>query len=121
VEAQQDLGSDPVATFPGRTVTLGVSAAQAAYLRTLLYEDLQQWAEALAEHAHSAAEIGGVCGIDARDTYRRLATAALLDVVGWDTADDGTDLRWLEAESRRRLDRVRRGGVEWTRPRSTRS
>ena len=32
-----------VAQFPGRTVTLEMSAAQLSFIRALLFEDLQEW------------------------------------------------------------------------------
>lgn len=90
--------------FPGATVTLHLSAAQVAYLRNLLFEDLKEWADALSEQAHAAYESPGRChGIDARGTYRRNVTPGLLDVIGWDSHGDVEAVRWLEQEARERL------------------
>ena len=97
------------AAFPGRTVTLNLSAAQVAYVRVLLFEDLQRWAEALAEHAHAAAEQGAchsISGEDARDTFRGNVTSGMLDVFGWGVRGDVEALRWLEKQARERLGEV---------------
>jgi hypothetical protein len=96
--------TDSAEDVPGRTVTLQLSAAKVAYLRALLFEDLQEWAEALAEHAHGAHESGGpVHGIDARDTFRRCVIPELLDDLGWDTNGNVDRICWLERQTRERL------------------
>ena|SRR5215217_447094 len=96
-------GADPAESFPGRTITLELSAAHVAYLRQLLFEDLQEWAEAVGEKAHGAAECGGIAGEETRDTYRRLVSGEILDVIGWSTRGDLGAMRWLEAEARQRM------------------
>src|SRR3954451_16181914 len=86
------------ATSPGRTIELHLSAAQVAYLRELLFEDLTHWPEALAEQAHGAYEKGAchpVESIDAMNTFGRNVTTDLLDVIGWDVTGDGDAIRWL--------------------------
>ncbi len=92
-----------ITDFPGEIATLDLSVAQLAYLRFLLLEDLKGWAEALAEQAERASQSGGVDGEDARDTFRRLVTTDLLDLIGWDTRDDAERVRWLERKARERF------------------
>jgi len=99
----QPNGAENISAFPGRTVTIKLSAAQVAYVRTLLLEDLAEWAEALAGHARAAAEKGAyhpMSGIDARDTLRRNVIGGMLDVVGWDPTGDLDALRWLDGQAR---------------------
>jgi len=97
---------DAVQTFPGRTITLELSAAQVAYFRYLLFRDLHEEAEALVQHAHGAHENGGpVHGDDARDTFRGLlgVTAGLLDLIGWETDEDVDGINWLAQQARERM------------------
>lgn len=96
--------TDSAEDFPGRTVTLHLSAAKVSYLRALLFEDLHEWADALAEQCHGAHESGGpIHGIDARGTFRRCVIAELLDDIGWDTTGDVERTIWWEQQTRDRL------------------
>jgi hypothetical protein len=91
--------------YPGRTIKLDLSAAQVAYLRYLLFRDLQEEAGHIAEHAHSAHESGKFHGRDARDNYRGImgVTTGLLDAIGWNTDEDVDAINWLSRDARERL------------------
>jgi len=98
--------ADAPQTFPGRTITLEMSAAQVAYVRYLLFRDLHEEAEALGDHAHLAHENAGrMNGADARDTFRNTmgVTTSLLDLIGWETDDDVDAMNWLSRQARERL------------------
>lgn len=66
------------------------------HLRTLLFEDLHEHAEYLAQAAHSAHEgPSATAGEDARSCWASVGlqeTAALLDLVGWSTRDEADRL-----------------------------
>ena len=67
-------------------------------------EGLEKWAEALAEHADRAKQHeSAVAGDDARDTFRRLVTAEILDHIGWEMHEDVKAIRWLEGKVRERM------------------
>jgi hypothetical protein len=93
-----------------RTVTL--SEAQCVWLRMLLFEELHQAAEALAEKAANASEghadQESFEGDDARAAYRHRVqvTAELLDMVGWSVRTDVATLVKFERERDERF-----GGV----------
>lgn len=104
--ATEPIAASDVATYPGRTITLEMSAAQVAYLRYLLFRDLQEEAEILAGHAHRAHETGGAgVGEDVRSDFRGImgVTTGILDLIGWDTDNAVEDMNWLSRQARERL------------------
>lgn len=73
--------------------TIELTAAQCNFVRELLLNELQDGAEALAGHAHEAAECvdDRIPGTDARGVWqsRVRASAELLDLLGWSTPNEG--------------------------------
>lgn len=71
------------------SVTVVLSAEQARTIREILFRDLEEWAEALAEQARDAyTELGAkgaMAGEDARGTQHTILdkTVSLLDAIGW--------------------------------------
>lgn len=86
-----------------RRRTFDLTATQTAYLRTMLFRELNDSAETLGDQAHEAHENGGdIIGRDARGTYYQTLgpVAELLDIFGWDVAGDLKLVIAAEAERR---------------------
>ncbi len=83
------------------TTTITLDDALTMHLRELLFEDLHERAELLAEAAHSAHEgPSEVSGDDARTAWARcglLESAALLDQIGWSTHAEAEQIRGRRA------------------------
>jgi hypothetical protein len=77
-------------------ITITLEREQADYVRELLFDDLEKWADTLADMAKRAGDSQGrnIAAADAEDmseTGRRAGaqrpTMALLDIVGWHTGE----------------------------------
>ena len=76
--------------------TIDLTDEQVMHLRTLLFEDMHDRAEQLAKAAHYAHEgPSAVAGDDARAAWASCGmqeSAALLDLIGWDTTGEAARL-----------------------------
>ncbi|MEJ7788186.1 MAG: hypothetical protein WKF96_25580 [Solirubrobacteraceae bacterium] len=76
--------------------TVKLTEALTTHLRTLLFEDMHERAEYLAKAAHNAHEgPSASAGEDARCCWASTGmqeSAALLDLIGWETRDEAARL-----------------------------
>jgi hypothetical protein len=96
---------DPTSLDGQRPVEITITRSQLAELRMLLFRELHNDAEHLAEEAHAAHEGPNVpLGEDVGSAARLLNdTVGLLDAIGW--ANDG-DFRLCLARSQARMEAV---------------